>query len=141
MTTIVEFLTARYDEIEAAARAAVANAGDSIGDAGPWIVGADLNPRVNPTTVFRPSPVSPGRFVNACDTDYAGPDALDVARHIALHDPAYVLADITAKRRILAEFTQVVENGGDGDYRLEQVFKMLALPFAAHPDYDESWRS
>lgn len=57
-----------------------------------------------------------------------------------------VLADIGSKRRIVD--WQLM--GLDGDARdrgeptppghADQVLRLLALPFAHHPDYDESWK-
>ena len=47
--------------------------------------------------------------------------------HIARHDPARVLADCEARR-------QLVEAMGD-----DWVTRVLALPYADHPDFDESW--
>jgi len=55
-------------------------------------------------------------------------------------DIEYRRADMEAKRRIVEAFAPVVRDGGDGEFRLEQVFKMLALPYASHPDYCEEWR-
>jgi hypothetical protein len=73
----------------------------------------------------------------------------DQARHIALNDPTYVLADIAAKRKILAECDQIL-NGRreDGSYANHPTARHLArhtmwnlaASFAEHPDY-ESWLS
>ncbi|WP_052509102.1 DUF6221 family protein [Kitasatospora griseola] len=74
------------------------------------------------------------------------------ARHIARHDPARVLAEVAAKRRILARYTSAVEDsaeGADGYYdenrfedarQLVPVLRLLTLPYADHPDYREEWR-
>jgi hypothetical protein len=74
------------------------------------------------------------------------------AAHIALNDPAYVLADIAAKRRILAEVVELIDSldarieseWGSGAYRptgeSDLLLQLLALPFADHPDYDPAWR-
>jgi hypothetical protein len=72
------------------------------------------------------------------------------AEHIARHDPARVLAEVNAKRRILDEIVPKVESywgavnsewgceydDPDGD----DVLRLLALPYADHPDYDPAWR-
>jgi hypothetical protein len=64
-------------------------------------------------------------------------------RHIARHDPARVLTGIEAKRRLVDDMAKIV--GGDyiddGEPVLaEWVLLLLALPYAAHPDYREEWR-
>lgn len=94
-----------------------------------------------------------------------------LVHHVARHDPARVLADCEAKRRIVAlgptacpmgdpadELSQphypdpawkdvphwdrcencVDAASADGAWR--SVTALLALPYADHPDYDESWR-
>jgi hypothetical protein len=94
--------------------------------------------------------------------------------HIERHDPARVLADVGAKRRILEmheswpvlverppvmKFADGVENLAVSmsqqvawlttkEYRARfgdepptsLILRALALPYADHPDYDESWR-
>jgi hypothetical protein len=75
------------------------------------------------------------------------------ARHIARWDPARVLAEVEAKRRILDEVVPEVDgmderiNGewgigsiAEDDYASVPLLKLLALPYAAHPDYREEWR-
>jgi hypothetical protein len=85
------------------------------------------------------------------------------ARHIAANDPARVLADINAKRRILelyreertrrdiyeSDEARAEEDDEQATRRrsaaartrgLEMAIEILALPYALHPDYDEEWR-
>ncbi|GAA4687922.1 DUF6221 family protein [Streptomyces youssoufiensis] len=73
-------------------------------------------------------------------------DDRQVADHVARHDPARVLREIDAKRRILAEHAlngwvcTTCDNG-----EVEQVFpcptlRLLALPYADRPGYREEWR-
>ena len=73
--------------------------------------------------------------------------------HIAANDPAYVLADVDAKRRIIG---QMADEAAEGEYWLEYwregsrpgnnvevaiwALLTLALPYADHPDYREEWR-
>jgi len=81
------------------------------------------------------------------------------AAHIALHDPAAVLADIAAKRAILAEHPQVAADRphkdgpqtgcrtchadthcGEIEARgLCETVRHLATPDATHPDYNPDW--
>lgn len=81
------------------------------------------------------------------------------AAHIARHDPARVLAEVDAKRRLLDEILwyESMQDGdcgcghgpdaiaagecklGGGPDRIT-AFRILALPYAAHPDYQDAWR-
>ncbi|MEU1141804.1 DUF6221 family protein [Streptomyces sp. NPDC005885] len=56
-------------------------------------------------------------------------------RHAERHDPARVLREVDAKRRILATLH---EEGGDRMFA--DIFRLLALPYADRPGYLESWR-
>lgn len=73
-----------------------------------------------------------------------------MANHIARHDPARVLADLAAKRQIIAEHC---DDGGKCDVCADppvyeatwrpfpcKTLRLLALPYADHPDYQESWK-
>ena len=62
--------------------------------------------------------------------------------HIARHDPARVLAECEAKRRIVEAHRKQVE---DDDPRAwivasQIALRSLAAVYADHPDYDEAWR-
>lgn len=67
------------------------------------------------------------------DTSGIGPSPL---RHMARHDPARVLREIEAKRRILDAWDQ------DGAFWPggSDVPALLALPYADRPGYREEWR-
>lgn len=52
-----------------------------------------------------------------------------------LTSPDYVLADIEAKRQIVELVPYLSEPGRRGD-----ILRLLALPFADHPDYREEWK-
>lgn len=54
------------------------------------------------------------------------------AAHIAMHDPAWVLRDVEAKRKILALYDA---NGGQWIWAL----RALAALDADHPDYKQEW--
>lgn len=155
MTTIEGFIAARLDEDERAARAATP---------GPW--------RYNPDKHNRP-PYS-SAYEEAVFTGPAGADAICIAgtgpsddpqsmadaAYIARHDPARVLAECAAKRRILAmarwarkiheedwpdgvvpPVTDVVE-ASEQSYRLGQwhghnaVLRTLAAIWSDHADFD-----
>lgn len=74
-----------------------------------------------------------------------------LAIHIADWDPARVLAECDAKRRIFKIHSEIVT----GDIPTERAFdfcnedleqhpcptlRLLALPYAEHPDYRDEWR-
>lgn len=70
------------------------------------------------------------------------------SEHIARHDPERVLAEVEAKRQIVSNLSKVIEEGEtykgpdyyEGVDACELTLKLLALPYAAHPSYDEAWR-
>jgi len=63
-----------------------------------------------------------------------------------LVQPARVLAECAAKRQIVALHQRYLvalnQESRDADRRcsLEPVVRLLALPYADHPDYREEWR-
>jgi hypothetical protein len=76
-------------------------------------------------------------------------DHIPVAEHIERWDPARVLAEVDAKRRILDLVEQDVMRALDTQdpefvdgyvTAQEDAVKLLALPYANWPGYDESWR-
>jgi len=109
--TLTEFLTARLDEDELVARSCATERW-TVKDG--WHDGLDME--VLSSTY--PACIDP-----------------EEATHTARHDPARVLAEVEAKRLLVAEILPMVPDY-DGDY----VRKVLALPYADHPDYDETWR-
>lgn len=132
---LVAFLRGRLDEDEHTARAASGNqwlsdAGDSPADA--WILNEDMHlAEVDPPT----------------------------AEHIARHDPARVLAEVDAKRRIIAWHSTphtlvdgfCVEDTGPRTHQGEAdcaccgypngclTVRLLVLPYSSHPDYRPEW--
>lgn len=74
------------------------------------------------------------------------------ATHIALNDPAYVLVDVAAKRRIVDEFGDAGEwlppnpDDDEPEYAygharaLYDVIKLLAALHDGHPDFDPAWK-
>lgn len=153
--TLAEFLTARLDEDEAAAREAAQD--DTYGDRatpdGRWrMVGVDYEGE-SP----RPATWALRTYEYECDRE---PWHL----HVTRHDPARVLAEVEGKRRIVEVYidegkrkdiyNRDHERGlltTDGDLRarhsanarwagLDAAVRALAAVYADHPDYDETWR-
>ncbi|NDZ63579.1 DUF6221 family protein [Streptomyces cyaneofuscatus] len=65
-------------------------------------------------------------------------DALTAADadHIARHDPARTLREIDAKRRMIDDLW----GGPDHEDMWSHHMRLLALPYANHPDYRPKWR-
>ncbi|MEU2075405.1 DUF6221 family protein [Streptomyces sp. NPDC013489] len=75
------------------------------------------------------------------------------SQHIARHDPARVLAEVDAKRRIIDECAYWLDKINEsataehpypnlperGEVVLP-VITLLGLPYADHPDYQDAWR-
>jgi len=142
--TIVEFLTARLGEEEAAANAATP---------GPWKTDDPL------MSDFVGS--QPGKhYVADCSvgTGYRSGSIQD-ADHIARHDPARVLREVVAGRRVLERHRVATGDdlgvrtgscygcGTTGEFSDPRTRKIddcpelrdLAAPYADHPDYDPAW--
>jgi hypothetical protein len=76
----------------------------------------------------------------------------DIIDHVARHDPARVLAEVDVKRRVLAEVVPAMDDMQEGlafeygsvgppkNLLSRDLLKLLALPYAGHPDYREEWR-
>jgi hypothetical protein len=108
--TITEFLTARYDEDEAVAQAAL------------YVPGSDE--------------------FNWSDVDY---NSVVASAHGMRWEPARVLADISAKRRVLLIWTDPTgrwsaEQADAARSIKERALRYLAQPYAEHPDFDPAWR-
>lgn len=133
MSGLIEFLRARLDEDEDTAKRAAFGWGsawraDCDDEDCDWVVHAD------------------GK------TDMLATEDGDVARHVAGHDPARVLADIAARRAVVdiaAEAfaarqdrmtgSEIWENAGERGV-MTATLRHLATVYAEHPDYDEAWR-
>lgn len=67
-----------------------------------------------------------------------------VVKHIEAHDPARVLAEVDAKRRIVeaAEARLRAYVGTGAQVAFEWLtLRLLALPYVDHPDYRAEWHS
>ncbi|MEV7358190.1 DUF6221 family protein [Kitasatospora sp. NPDC091276] len=92
-------------------------------------------------------------------TETIGTDDRNVASHIARHDPARVMAEVDAKRRLLDLHGPLTLRGGAGARCFDTTtacrsceppqfpehaypcatLRLLALPYADHPDYRPAW--
>jgi hypothetical protein len=84
-----------------------------------------------------------------------GVEGAELAAHIAAHDPARVLREIDAKRRLVECHEPWTASNGDticgrcgrehidgrpGGHFPCQTLRLLALPYADRPGYREEWR-
>ncbi|WP_238741501.1 DUF6221 family protein [Kitasatospora sp. A2-31] len=144
------FLRARLDEDEEAARAAA--------EPESWVqINRDLMPSwslqwwADPDVVAVVADETSAHPVAITPDGMEERDAEARAAHIARHDPARVLAEVDAKRRILSRYTSAVEDSAEdaeGYYdenraedarQLRPVLRLLALPYAGHPGYRPEW--
>lgn len=128
MLTLTEFLLARIAEDEAAAKRRVGTGFERF----------EFTPHVDKA----------GGRIGWWLDDWNGTSFIDVAEHIARHDPARVLAECEAKRRIVKKYAEADanesvtwDNIACGEWNAyEYAAKVLALPYADHPDWREEWR-
>ncbi|MEU3507694.1 DUF6221 family protein [Streptomyces longwoodensis] len=118
---MVEFLRARLAEDAEVAQDATVGPWSAEHPEGHW--GDDPEARL----------VGGGKILGSLSNDYNGHLNAD---HIVRHDPARVLAEVEAKRRMIED------TWGGPDYQdmWEHHMRLLALPYAGHPDYREEWR-
>ena len=147
------WLHAQLDEDERVARAAtrgpwrvanVADYGSATVDGPDAMQDGGADGKGGRLQVLRPLTVIPQ------DVDYGPTVELVDAEHIARHDPARVLAEVDAKRRILDEElvpalrdydTERPDLAKDVRYDIAaRVLQLLALPYADRPGYREEWR-
>lgn len=136
MDELVEFLRARWDEDEQAARLALS---------AQWLITDER------LIVFRQG------STDTIIVDSPRTQVRDL-EHIARHDPARVLADVEAKRRILERYESSAQSlaalEAVPDYSLdahrlvkavhdanETAVKTLALPHADRAEWREEWRA
>lgn len=152
MADVLEFLTARLDEVEATIKAMGAEG------AGRWWVGQRFDGSLDPegSTVFVDVRRSDG--LGYLHLGAPGMLAGPTATHIARHDPAHVRAEVKAKREHLRMYVQqqgmlkAVHANPDKftpDQQvaaataagvLEAVVRQDAAVYADHPDYNPAWR-
>ncbi|KND45358.1 DUF6221 family protein [Streptomyces stelliscabiei] len=125
MVDLVQWLTACLDEDERKTRAIPVDLGHEWSDPGPWVM-AGSGGGGREAEVAK---VADGLEM---------PLAEVVAHHIAVWDPARVLREIDAKRRIVDRYAWLREHGDTGG--TEWVLPLLALPYADRPGYREEWR-
>lgn len=129
--TLVEFLSARLTEEAAAARQCAEVF------APPW----DLSDRGHSAQVVADEPT----FLVVAELDQDAAPAAgwlgDRLAHIARHDPARVLADVDARRRMidLLTYSSTGRRSPVGRDQ-ERILRLMASVYAGHDDYLDEWR-
>lgn len=140
MDDLVEFLRARLDEDADVARAAACGEGG-----GRWEATSD--PPMHQAQVC--GQPHPGEYMVPVIVDeFPYLNDHERAAHIARQDPDRVLAEVDAKRRLLNTWLpeaakndeQVNEEWGHGSTLADDLLRLLALPYADHSDYQETWK-
>lgn len=143
--TLTDFLLARIGEDEAVARAAEHSDGPETFH---WELAGGRHHRFD-------NGLGEDYYAVRCGTwdrilvarDEVG--GVPLSRHIARHDPARVLADCEARRRIVSMCSPTLGDelraalSGDWDeaaWLARNILAALALPYADHPDYNPDWR-
>lgn len=137
---LIAFIRARLDEDEQTARAV--EDGSAPWD-GQWVAdGSDALRTLNGHVLAYGHRTTDGR-------DLPVPLKPGLVDHIARHDPERVQAEVDAKRRILIEHQPMMPRWCStcdvpGDLRGREhgctTVRLLALPYADHPDYRKEWR-
>ncbi|MCC5574515.1 hypothetical protein IMZ11_02530 [Microtetraspora sp. AC03309] len=125
--SLVEFLCARWDERERVAKAAIQ---------GPWRTGEAAEHLID-EVVYGTSPIRSTAIVQVANLEMAW-NKRENAAHIVLNDPAYVLADIAAKRRMLDWIERTSAWAADNNLWTcdeAEPLRLLAKPYQEHPDY------
>ncbi|MFZ3473109.1 DUF6221 family protein [Streptomyces sp. 4.24] len=155
---LVQFLRARLDEDEEAAQKAAALCGCH--PAAPSWTFRDGDEETDGRILIHddPHPVLLGKRRRLARRWNRSCDGLFAAQHIVRHDPARVLTEVDAKRRLLAvhqrdtrySFSGCItcdagENscgcmGGSAYEYPCETLRLLALPYADHPDYRQEWK-
>lgn len=125
MVDLVQWLTAQLDEDERIARAATP---------GPW-----------EQTPARPGTLASAEYWHVVDCSET-PAARENAEHIAAWDPARVLREIEAKRRIIDQHERYAAErrrmmgGWDPQSDDSPILAALAAVYADRPNYRKEWR-
>jgi len=152
--TLTEFLLARIAEDEAVARAAIDP--NRPGTHWQWINYRDDTVLAAPTwedmpvylaTVEGFATTSGVGDLPAFPLGHVEADEPRAMPHIARHDPARVLAECEARRRIVDEASELLAlNEGTSVWmaaaaHARRTLRHIATVYADHPNFDEAWRA
>jgi hypothetical protein len=133
---LVQWLTAQLDEDERIAREATP---------GPWVDQGGYVTDVGPDGLPRVQVTDYGSQDGEPEED--NPQGRADSAHIARHDPARVLAEVDAKRKLVERYERAMENrrahpddlaSAGALLALHGAVKLLALPYADRSGYEEA---
>ncbi|MEV6113929.1 DUF6221 family protein [Streptomyces sp. NPDC052109] len=87
-----------------------------------------------------------GRTTHTPLAQFGAEDPVKLLTHVARHDPARVLRELDAKQALLAEHRTRDDGGcrvcrqGEPPRSPCTTLRLLAVPYAGHSGYDDSWR-
>ncbi|WEO98994.1 DUF6221 family protein [Streptomyces sp. FXJ1.172] len=130
-TALEAFLRARFEEEERVARDAITGAPGAV-----WGVMAD---EIEQVLTSQDRGVTHTPLVQ-----FGADDPVRMLNHVARHDPARVLRELEAKRALLGEH-RTWDDGRcrtcrEGSRSPCTTLRLLAVPFAGHPGYEDLWR-
>ena len=147
--TITEFLLARISEDEAVALKASEQIGQRwCGGGGELRTLAHGDPRATEPCWLQVAKMGSeyGPHGRPAEWETGWWPRVDAFTHMARHDPARVLAECAAKRRIIEECEVFYEDGladgkpvTSGATLALNVLSALAEAYAHHPDFDHAW--
>ncbi|MEU0493505.1 DUF6221 family protein [Nocardiopsis sp. NPDC006139] len=139
--TLVEFLNARLDEDEKAAKAATPGKWGAQPGPTPYVLNDEWEVV---TDAYKPS--EPGHHVVYTGYEGGGVTSEQNAVHIARNSPTRTLREVAAKRQAIVEaqeanelvserFRLPIDQGVSG-----YMLRLIAVSYADHPDYQEAWK-
>ncbi|MGW4718861.1 DUF6221 family protein [Nocardia sp. NPDC004260] len=139
--TIEDFIAARLADTEKVAQAACDSArADTEGDASRWFVDEeDGRESAGVTSGFPQRVVGRPGGANGVVVYDEGYPHVEQARHIALHDPAHVLRQCAAIRRMVAALVGHREGDQQWDRGINAAVASAAAIWRDHPDYNPEW--
>jgi hypothetical protein len=134
MQDLITFLRAQLDEDERVARAA---------SMAPWLRDeANASIRHSGPSASKSSESFGMYVIASVGAHDIGRPSHEDAEHITRWDPARVLAEIDAKRRMVDECvgSNTDANSPDACVLADAILRLLALAYADRHGYDEAWR-
>ncbi|WP_072689300.1 DUF6221 family protein [Rhodococcus marinonascens] len=142
MSDIVDFLRARIDEDEQLAREAAQRTAWGDRSLPTWHVSSDS--MMSGSAGVDAGALNDPQTHRIPVVSDEGFPTVEQARHIARHDPARVLREVEAKRRIIDRAQELYDDPFDTELFVEYraaILPGMAAVYSDHPDYQPEWAS